>query len=414
MKSFKTILIAVPVLFLQTGCSEKFNIDRPSPVNLSVLLENPLRYDAETDTYVVRKEEPVSFVFDGDRVDNILFYSGELGYEYRYRHREIADADASVVPLVSFSTALVNPNESVGTGFRFLTSFNLTEYTDDGVRAADWVETGTADIRNGDKTTAELTEYWSPVSGVSAAVPEGEDYSGYMDHEYVNYAIVARSDEAEYNRLRLSSFTVSNVETRDYSYTLDGVEVDARRTRTSKIFDALSFYGDNFAVVNDATAACLALYIPEETTVTGVSDPVPNSGIYAWNLAEMGLKYGEGSGYPWVKTNCLGQTIRCTYNTEVFEPADLPMPDGTVLATPSDAMKKQPAESWAISRRHHVRQVDQDEVSAYIKIKSMSMVWNFSYSFAEKGKYKATFAVNNQNRNEGYENVYEFNIIVVD
>ena len=93
---------------------------------------------------------------------------------------------------------------------------------------------------------------------------------------------------------------------------------------------------------------------------------------------------------------------------------NLTLPDGTVLATPSEAMKKQPAESWAISRKHHVRQVDQDEVSAYIKIKSMSMVWNFSYSFAEKGKYKATFAVNNQNRNEGYEDVYEFDIIVVE
>ena len=416
MKPFKTIILAmaVPVFFLQTACDEKFNIDRPSPVNLSIALENPMRYDEKTGAYIVRKEEAVNFVFEGDRVDNILFYSGEPGYEYRYRHREIADVDADIVPQVSFSTALLNPDESVGTDFRLLTSFNLTEYTDDGVRSADWIETGTADIRNGDKTTGELTEYWSPVSGVSDAAPSGEDYTEYLENEYVNYAIVARSDEAEYNRLRLGAFSVSNIETRDYSYTLDGVEVDARRTRTSKIFDALSFYGDNFAVVNDATAACFALYIPEETTVTGVSDPVPNSGIYAWNLAEMGLKYGEGSGYPWVRTNCLGQTIRCTYDTEVFEPVNLTLPDGTVLATPSEAMKKQPAESWAISRKHHVRQVDQDEVSAYIKIKSMSMVWNFSYSFAEKGKYKATFAVNNQNRNEGYEDVYEFDIIVVE
>lgn len=414
MKSLKTILTAVAALLLHTACSEKFNIDRPSPVNLSVSLEDPMRYDEETDTYIVRKEQPVSFVFDGDRVDNILFYSGELGYEYRYRHREIADEEAVITPVISISTTLVNPDANVGTDFRLLTSYNLAGYTEEAVRAADWKAAGDTDIRGGDKTTGEITEYWSPVSGVSAAPPAGEDYSGYLNHEYVNYAIVARSDEAEYNRLRVSSFAVSNEETRDYGYTLDGVVVDALRTRTSKIFDALSFYGDNFAVVNDETAVCFALYVPEETIVSGVSGPVPNSGIYAWNLAEMGLKYGEGSGYPWVKTNCLGQTIRCTYPMEVFEPVDMQMPDGTVLETPSDAMKKQPAESWAISRRHHVRQVDQDEVSAYIKIKSMSMVWNFSYSFAEKGKYKSTFVVNNQNRNEGYENVYEFNIIVVD
>ena len=86
-------MTAVAALLLHTACSEKFNIDRPSPVNLSVSLEDPMRYDEETDTYIVRKEQPVSFVFDGDRVDNILFYSGELGYEYRYRHREIADEE---------------------------------------------------------------------------------------------------------------------------------------------------------------------------------------------------------------------------------------------------------------------------------------------------------------------------------
>ena len=44
----------------------------------------------------------------------------------------------------------------------------------------------------------------------------------------------------------------------------------------------------------------------------------------------------------------------------------------------------------------------------------MSMVWNFSYNFAEKGKYLATFVVNNQNRNETFEKTVEFNIIVID
>ena len=77
-------------------------------------------------------------------------------------------------------------------------------------------------------------------------------------------------------------------------------------------------------------------------------------------------------------------------------------------------MKKQPSESWLISRRHHTRQVTRDEVSSFIKIKSMSMVWNFSHTFLDKGMYTVTFVLNNQNRNETKENVIEFKIIVID
>ena len=415
MKFFRNTMIICGAFSLSlTACSEKFNIDEPSHVNFSVRLEDPVRYDEATDTYIVRKDEPVSFSFEGGHVDNILFYSGELGYEYRYRHRTVADTDADITPKINFETSLVNPNSNVCTDFRLLSSNDLTEYTDDGVMSAEWKMAGKTDIRNGDKSTSVMSEYWSPVSGVQGTWPEDEDLEDWLSRDQVCYAISARSDEAEYNRLRLASFDVVNEERRDYSYVLDGVAVDAVKTRSNKIFSALSFYGDNYAVVNDATAACWALYIPEETTVTGVSGPVPNSGIYAWNAAEMGLDYGEGSGYPWVRTNCLGQAIRCTYAIEVVEPVDLPLADGSVIETPSDAMKKQPAESWIITRNHHPRQVDKDEASAYIKIKSMSMVWNFSYNFAEKGKYLATFVVNNQNRNETFEKTVEFNIIVID
>ena len=44
----------------------------------------------------------------------------------------------------------------------------------------------------------------------------------------------------------------------------------------------------------------------------------------------------------------------------------------------------------------------------------MSMVWNFSHTFLDKGLYTVTFVLNNQNRNETEEKVVEFKIIVID
>lgn len=397
------------------SCSDDYNVDDISVVNLEITVDNALRFDEGNQAYVTRLNDPVSFSFHGDIVDNILFYSGEIGHEYRYRNRAIAGPDAALKPTILIKTGLSSPKDEKGAQFRFLVSHNLGEYTEKAVAEAEWADVGTTDLRKGNRTTGDVTQYYYPTLGLQDKNNLNDDYTDWMSHDCVVYGIKAKSNESQYNRLKLSQFEVKNTETRDYGFTLDGTEINVKKSKDHRIFKALSPFDASFKVTNDATATSWASYTPERTVPEGTSESVPNSRLYTWNVAQMGLKYGEGSGYPWVKTNAAGQDIKCTYDTEVWEPnKNINLGNGTVGNVPTDAMKKQPSESWLVSRRHYTHQVSQDEVSNFVKIKSMSMVWNFSHTFLDKGMYTVTFVLNNQNRNDTNEKVIEFKIIVID
>lgn len=397
------------------SCSDEYNIDETSAVSLDITIDNALRFDETNQAYVVKLTDPVAFTFHGDIVDNILFYSGEIGHEYRYRTRAIADPDAQIKPTILIKTNLVSPKDDKGASFRFLVSHDLETYTDEAVVDAEWADVGTTELRKGNRVASDITQYYYPTLGLQDKNNLSDDYTDWLSHDYVVYGIKAKSNEAQYNRLRLRQFEVKNTETRDYSFTLDGTEITVQKSKAYQLFKAFSMFDASFKVTNDVTAASWASYTPEMTIPEGTTESVPNSRLYTWNVAQMGLKYGEGSGYPWVKLNAAGQDIRCTYDTEVWEPnKNVDLGNGTIGTAPTEAMKKQPSESWLISRRHHTRQVTRDEVSSFIKIKSMSMVWNFSHTFLDKGMYTVTFVLNNQNRNETKENVIEFKIIVID
>lgn len=415
MKTLIHILCAGVAGLVCCSCSDEYNVDPVSSVDLDVTVDNALRFDETNQAYVIRLNDPVSFSFHGDIVDNILFYSGEIGHEYRYRNRVYAGSECDLRPSILIRTGLTAPKAEKSARFRFLVSHDLEEYTDLAVSRATWLDVGDIDLRNGNKTTSDVTQYYYPTLGLQGESNLTDDCSEWMSHDYVVYGIRAKSNEAQYNRLKLRQFEVANVETRDYSFMLDGTEIIVKKSISHQIFKAMSPFDTSFKVTNDETPACWASYTPQMTVPEGTSQEVPNSQLYRWNVAEMGLKYGEGSGYPWVRTNAVGQDIRCTYDTEVWEPnKNIDLGNGTIGTTPTDAMKKQACESWLVSRRHHVRQVSRDEVSSYVKIKSMSMVWNFSHTFQNKGLYTVSFVLNNQNRNETQVKVVEFKIIVID
>lgn len=415
MKTLIHILCAGVAGIVCCSCSDEYNVDPISAVNLDISVDNDLRFDEINQAYVTHLNDPVSFSFRGDLVDNILFYSGEIGHEYRYRDRVYADPQCDLKPTILIRTGLSSPQAEKSACFRFLVSHDLEEYSDRAVSQATWLDVGELDLRDGNRTSSDVTQYYYPTLGIQNESGLTDDYTEWLSGEYVVYGIQAKSNEAQYNRLKLRQFDVSNVETRDYSFTLDGTEVVVKKSLSHPIFEALSPFDSSFKVTNDETPACWASYTPSTTVPEGTSEVVPNSQLYRWNVAEMGLKYGEGSGYPWVRTNAVGQDIKCTYDTEVWEPnKNIDLGNGVLGTTPTEAMKKQPSESWLVSRRHHVRQVSRDEVSSYVKIKSMSMVWNFSHTFLDKGLYTVTFVLNNQNRNETEEKVVEFKIIVID
>lgn len=400
----KRIIYCIAALSVFIGCSKEFNIDAVKPVDTDVRLANALRYDDVTGCYVVKKDSPVTFEFSGSKVDDILFYSGEIGHEYRYRTRSAAGPEAALSVNITVRTALLKPKSGGPCRFELLYCSHLPSYSPSGVENAEWVSLA-ADLQQGSYSTADVTTDFK-AENVS---PE------YLSAEDVVFAIKAKSDEAQSNRLRLREFTVVGTEKRDYSYTLDGLTVNKTKERSTTIFKACLPFDDSYRVSNDATAACWSSYTPLETTPEGLGYPVRNSQYYVWNVAGMGLRYGEGSGYPMVKTNEAGQSIKCSYDVDIYEPTlPITLPDGRVLQTPSDPLRKQPSESWLISRSHNPRQVSRDEASNIIKNKSMGMVSDFSYSWKDTGRFRASFSLDNQNVNGGDFKIVEFDIIVVD
>lgn len=397
---YAVILTAI----VAVSCNKDLGLDVPKSVETTVTLANAMRFDNASGCYVVKKDETVFFDFSGPKVDDILFFSGEIGHEYRYRNRTELTKDDEVSVKITSRTAVLNPKADGLCSFQLLCAKDLSSVTSAAVEKAEW-EVLDSDLRDGAISTADVTS----TIDAQTIMPE------YLSANSVVYAVRAKSDEAEANRLRLREFNVVSTETRDYGYELDGVKVEKKGTRQTTLIKACTLFDDSYRAANDMTAACWASYTPAYTTPEGLGEEIPNSQYYVWNVAEIGLRYGEGSGYPIVKTNAVGQNIRCTYDLDVYEPTlPITLPDGRVLDTPSHPLKMQPSESWLVSRTHSPRQVARDELSNMIKNKAMGMVSSFSYSFQESGKFTATFHLDNQNISQTNEKVVEFNIIVVE
>lgn len=397
-------IVVLAAVLLAGSCSKEFNIDAVKPVKPTVTISNAMRYDSSLDCYIIKKEEAVTFLLKGGRVDDILFYSGECGYEYRYRNRAYADTMDNISVEIFARTAVLDPQVASPCAFKLLCSPDLADYTASAMEKAAW-HTLDDDLRDGQITTGDFNS----VTVAEQVMPD------YFKFQNVNYAVVSKSDVAQYNRLRLRQFDVVNTEIRDYSYDLDGLHVERKVSRNSVIIKGCTLFDDAYRANNDATAACWASYTPDVTLSEGLGEKVPCSMYYVWNVADFGLRYGEGSGFPIVKNNRAGQPIKCNYDLEIYEPtAPVTLPDGRILNTPSDPLKKQPVESWLVSRAHNPRQVAKDIVSNIIKNKAMGMVESFSYSYSQTGRYTAVFYLANQNMTGADTVVKEFNLIVVD
>src|SRR5574344_2156439 len=107
MKKTKIICVALTVLAgMVTSCSEYDDVDDLS--GFSIDLANAKEVDPVTGAYVFNLKDTIRFNIIDTRVDNINFYSGTLGEEYRYRNRWIADDSANITPQVKIKTAVNN------------------------------------------------------------------------------------------------------------------------------------------------------------------------------------------------------------------------------------------------------------------------------------------------------------------
>lgn len=384
------------------SCSDRLAIDPVKEVDVQISISAKTRPGEDgKDMYVVRKGETVQFDFKGGNTDAILFYSGEIGHEYRYRSRSEAEEGVQLSADITLKTNVRNYNS----GTNFFSSLSYVKdpegYEPEYIASAEWVRLDEAGLRQGKEDATDLTLKYSSTDLCSGGT--------------AMFRIVAKSNAAQNNRLMLRQFELANTETRDYGYELDGVRVDRKKTRKSQIFKAMSLFDDSYRVSSDETAACWASYTPEFTIPEGYSLPVQNSRYYTWNVAELGLRYGEGSGMDWVRHNKVGQNIKCTYDIEVFEPVNpFVMEDGRQIDEPTEAMKKSPSESWIVSRIWNTRKVNRDEPTTVIKIKQMNMVWSYNYTFEETGCYVCTFVHQNQSIIETQQKVTEFKVIVIE
>ena len=64
-------------LILLNSCGDDFTLDAPEDVRLDVRIKGVTETDPATGAYIINAGELVNFEFVGDKVDNILFYSGE-------------------------------------------------------------------------------------------------------------------------------------------------------------------------------------------------------------------------------------------------------------------------------------------------------------------------------------------------
>ena len=159
MKTLIHILCAGVAGIVCCSCSDEYNVDPISAVNLDISVDNDLRFDEINQAYVTHLNDPVSFTFRGDLVDNILFYSGEIGHEYRYRNRVYADPQCDLKPTILIRTGLSSPQAEKSACFRFLVSHDLEEYSDRAVSQATWLDVGELDLRDGNRTSADVTQY---------------------------------------------------------------------------------------------------------------------------------------------------------------------------------------------------------------------------------------------------------------
>lgn len=387
------------------------------PSGFQVTISNKNKIDSLTGAYVINQNDTVRFAFNGYLVDNIVFYSGEMGQEFRYRNRWLADSLSNLTPSVELTSIVGDIDNTIGKAYSIGVSSNLKGFTNDSVVAANW---SGLPLRSTVPTVGtSVVDKFNFVTTPTVPGTMALNIKDWYNQEEVAFKVMAKSNKADKNRLTVTNFQVKNTESRDYSYTdPTGNKVAINYTKDYPIINPVS---GNFAAfdalyrVTDAPyAASWAQYTPLKTIKEGETTEMPNSQWYCWNVAELGLKYGEGSGFPWVTTNKYGQLIRCTYNIEIFKPnINIPQDNGTIGTAPTAAMMLEPSESWLISRKVNTRLVAPDAATTVVKTKVKNLPTSQSVMYKNPGIYTASFYVYNQDINDSKAVVRQIKILVL-
>jgi hypothetical protein len=182
------------------------------------------------------------------------------------------------------------------------------------------------------------------------------------------------------------------------------------------VIDSLSFCTyNNFQPIDAPFAASWSVYSPDSTFRVGdETTKIANSQWYTWQAPELGLKYGQGSGFPYVKGNKYGRAaVRQFYPVDVIAPdSNVPQDNGTIGIVPTTAMTLETVDAMLISQKRKTRLVAPDQSTSIVKTKIVSMPLNYSVVYSKPGLYTATFYVFNQDVNNTKSIIREIKFLV--
>ena len=126
---YNKIIFFLAVLFtasIFSSCTTNDEVSEPTDFNISVdsIPGYKVRKDLKgtaVDTILVHANDVVNFRFTGKSVvSQILFYSGEAGFEYRYKNRFVADT-------VDYKSAFAQSFKSTTTVSTKILNFDVTK-----------------------------------------------------------------------------------------------------------------------------------------------------------------------------------------------------------------------------------------------------------------------------------------------
>lgn len=379
-KYYRTYFVLSIITILFSSCE----IDNELVQDAGFFQVEPKDYNKIiSDTIIVNINEKLTFNFTNGNTDQILFYSGESGKEYRFADRSLyKTGDAvSFESKVTVATSVNNFVSGIATDFTLKALKGLTNFSGTDIAAA--TKTDLLKLRSTSTSASQVIDsYVLNASSVPLDMFVGE----------IGLAIVAKSADATKNMLSITAagVTVTNTEVRNYGFSKNGIVVTNQKTLTYPV------------ITNVLSAGAWAYYCPEKTIPPASLAEVQNAMGYAWNVGETGVNYAPTVTGGAVAPNANGIVPAISYPLSVTAPAD----PGKIVDVNS-----KPYESWLLSRIFNPLTVKPD-AATIIKRTDQSSLLNYQYIYKERGVYKATFVGFNTGMKNSSMKVFEFVILV--
>lgn len=364
---------------LLTGCSDERSLS-VVPDSFEVKASDYLAL--ANDTFVVKANEKVTFNFPAGCPDEILYYSGESGFEYRFGNRSTYQStdNTQFESKISISTTVGGFDAAVAKDYSLIAISGLGKSSVSEFNASQ--KTELMKLRATSTSNALFPDSFK-VNTKSTPID--------LSFGTINLAVKAKSADATKNLLSIASSGISvvNTEIRNYGYSREGVTVVNKKTITYPV------------ISTTLSSATWAQYAPDSTVAPGASTKVLNASGYAWNMGEIGVSYAPAITGGAVSVNKNGVSLATAYPLSVTVPKD----ESKVVVDGS------PSETWLISRGFNPAAVLSDAATVVKKVDQSSLKY-YQYIYKEKGVYKASFVGINVGTN-GTQKVVRHLVILV-